>query len=786
MHVLSTLRASIHDAKTGTNSVPGSEKNQLALAIRDAGIPFASTPSLVDDVCSLLASRTKLCHICQSFSSQLSSWIRKPTFDELLQWPERDYAKDRMAALSDGYRLLPPERVDPTTPRPSNVFEHHKAARDLLKSAKNCRFCELLKLAIALDSNRSLGFPYDKTTTPLGEILVQYNSRSGGSDVANIIEGLKTSADAIYLMVEPYAMGGYIKSVGYKSALGNIRVIWQKPKRMLTEDTRAVVFTRLNIYTTHNNSALLPFISTRQPLHNSGSPDAMALIREWFSGCRSRHGECCRRTVSRQVIPEDELHVLPSRVIDVGLDNPNQDPHLVENQDKTVGQWVALSHCWGKEKNHPLKTTRRTLALHLKAIPMSSMPKTFRDAVAVCRSLGQRFLWIDSLCIVQDDEDEWEKESQLMGTVYEHAVLTLAASDAIDSTRGLFLERPYADIRFPSIQLLLLTAESDTGRQTALGSYSVGIDWRQEPFMIHLHPHWTPLARRGWCTQELILSRRVVHFLREGMLWVCRDKAEDENGQMVYGRLTERDWSTEWGKIILEHSQREFSFEKDRLRSLDGLAKELSKVKNNSCNTGEYFYGTWLADIPEYILWASYRAGKKNTRCPSWTWASCEGAVWFRFRDFDNLRQDDFSQCCKVLGVSKSTGVLTVEGKVADISHLILYPMRRNSTEDLMGQNSNVTYRQPLVQGYAVGSRREEPYGWIEFDDNRDALAMPEPILFVHLADGEYYTPPLIQHWGLILVKEAGSDSRYSRIGMGSLWDSELFAGLIASRVEII
>lgn len=263
MHVLSTLRASIHDAKTGTNSVPGSEKNQLALAIRDAGIPFASTPSLVDDVCSLLASRTKLCHICQSFSSQLSSWIRKPTFDELLQWPERDYAKDRMAALSDGYRLLPPERVDPTTPRPSNVFEHHKAARDLLKSAKNCRFCELLKLAIALDSNRSLGFPYDKTTTPLGEILVQYNSRSGGSDVANIIEGLKTSADAIYLMVEPYPMPGYIKSVGYKSALGNIRVIWQKPKRMLTEDTRAVVFTRLNIYTTHNSESLHSLLWSR-------------------------------------------------------------------------------------------------------------------------------------------------------------------------------------------------------------------------------------------------------------------------------------------------------------------------------------------------------------------------------------------------------------------------------------------------------------------------------------------------------------------------------------------
>lgn len=255
MHVLSTLRASIHDAKTVTNSGSGSNKSQLASPTRDARIPFTSTPSLVDDVCSLLASRTKLCHVCQSFSSQLSSWIRKPTFDELLQWPERDYAKYRMAALSDGYRLLPPERVDPTTPTPSNVFEHHRAARDLLKSAKNCRFCELLKLAIVLDSNRRRGFPYDKTTTPLGEILVQYKSRPGGPDVTNIIEGLRASEDSIYLMVEPYPMGGYIKSAGFKSALGNIRVIWQKPKRMLTGDTRAVVFTRLNIYTPHKSKS---------------------------------------------------------------------------------------------------------------------------------------------------------------------------------------------------------------------------------------------------------------------------------------------------------------------------------------------------------------------------------------------------------------------------------------------------------------------------------------------------------------------------------------------------
>lgn len=264
MHVLSTLRASIHDGKTVTNSYSGSDKNQLSLAIRDARIPFTSTSSLVDDVCSLLASRTKLCHVCQSFSSQLSEWLRKPTFDELLQWPERNFAKDRMAALSDGYRLLPPERVDPTAPLPSNAFKHHRAARDLLKSAKKCRFCELLKLAIVLDSNRRRGYPYDKTKTPLGEVLMQYNSGSGGSEVTNIIEGLRASEDAIYLMVEPYPMGGYIKSGFSKSVLGNIRVIWQKPKKMLTGEAQAVVFTRLSVFTTQNSKSFRGLLWSRR------------------------------------------------------------------------------------------------------------------------------------------------------------------------------------------------------------------------------------------------------------------------------------------------------------------------------------------------------------------------------------------------------------------------------------------------------------------------------------------------------------------------------------------
>ncbi|OAL42890.1 HET-domain-containing protein, partial [Pyrenochaeta sp. DS3sAY3a] len=314
---------------------------------------------------------------------------------------------------------------------------------------------------------------------------------------------------------------------------------------------------------------------------------------------------------------------LPTRVLDVGTPKSGDSVRLIVTAG-ACGYWVALSHCWGEKENHPLKTTRKNISEHLTRIDMSSLPKTFQDAVVTTRALGFRYLWIDSLCIVQDDEEEWRNESHKMATIYEHAVLTLAASAAKDSKQGLFVERPYGKIKYPSTQLPFIKRDPQTGENNTLGEYSISLDWRQEPFMEHMDPMFSPIYRRGWCTQEFILSRRIIHFLDEGMMWVCKERAVDETGHFVLAakRHSDPDWATEWHKIITDHSVRDFTFESDRLVSLDGLAREVAKAENNSCKLEEYFYGTWLSDVPESILWASYRAHDRETACPSWSWAS--------------------------------------------------------------------------------------------------------------------------------------------------------------------
>jgi hypothetical protein len=102
------------------------------------------------------------------------------------------------------------------------------------------------------------------------------------------------------------------------------------------------------------------------------------------------------------------------------------------------GHYLALSHCWGPSvSGERLITTKATLKSRLKSIPLSKMPSNFFDATIITRKLGYRYLWIDSLCIIQDSRGDWETESANMGNIYTNASLTLAAAAAKDSDGGM-------------------------------------------------------------------------------------------------------------------------------------------------------------------------------------------------------------------------------------------------------------------------------------------------------------------------------------------------------------
>jgi hypothetical protein len=120
--------------------------------------------------------------------------------------------------------------------------------------------------------------------------------------------------------------------------------------------------------------------------------------------------------------------------------NPKRDNHdlCLATTQNCFGKYMILSHCWGESQ--PLTTTSKTIRQRETNIAFDNLPKTFRDAVTVTRELGIRYLWIDCLCIIQGDKDDWELESSRMADVYSNSYLNIAATEAKDCNGGLFKE----------------------------------------------------------------------------------------------------------------------------------------------------------------------------------------------------------------------------------------------------------------------------------------------------------------------------------------------------------
>ncbi|PQE07156.1 Heterokaryon incompatibility protein [Rutstroemia sp. NJR-2017a BVV2] len=78
------------------------------------------------------------------------------------------------------------------------------------------------------------------------------------------------------------------------------------------------------------------------------------------------------------------------------------------------------------------ETTKDNIDCFKQALPMEELPQTFKDAITVTRQLGLQYIWIDSLCIIQHDQEDWFRESAKMGDIFESSSCTLAAVDALD------------------------------------------------------------------------------------------------------------------------------------------------------------------------------------------------------------------------------------------------------------------------------------------------------------------------------------------------------------------
>lgn len=170
------------------------------------------------------------------------------------------------------------------------------------------------------------------------------------------------------------------------------------------------------------------------------SEQTVQRLEEWLRSCIDRDGE----HIHCPYFNEAQAR-LPTRVIDVGTED-NGKVKLLVSSEHQVGKYIALSHCWGGKT--PVMTTTKNLQDHLQEI--SSLPQTFLEAALLTRVLGVRYLWIDSLCILQDSREDWEREAPLMASVYGNAYVTIAA-DVAKNTNAGFLTGSTRQLHMPKV-----------------------------------------------------------------------------------------------------------------------------------------------------------------------------------------------------------------------------------------------------------------------------------------------------------------------------------------------
>lgn len=320
-------------------------------------------------------------------------------------------------------------------------------------------------------------------------------------------------------------------------------------------------------------------------------------------------------------------------------------------------------------------TTTNDIDARKLGIPWTEIPKTFQDAVVYCLKLGIEYLWIDALCIIQDDDRDWQQQSAMMARIFQNSYITLAATAAQNDTSGCFSQA-------------VTTTRSHRIMDRSGGATPYFVRKKLE--------HWNtphragyeseyPLLTRGWVFQERLLSPRLIHFCSNELVWECADETNCECGGLVtgfdikkqftlstarsgevpgntkqpepdpldvaeqvrneitvrllsnrhyvaYGGVMRSRWVSDellekaiprnmevWHKIVEEYSSLKLSRQTDSLPALSGLAERMPT------HAGPYLAGLWTDTIRLDLLWRVDLVHKWSTRAsdpktPSWSW----------------------------------------------------------------------------------------------------------------------------------------------------------------------
>jgi hypothetical protein len=397
---------------------------------------------------------------------------------------------------------------------------------------------------------------------------------------------------------------------------------------------------------------------------STSSDTSLQLAKDWIQDCTTNHMACRSNETTK---------FMPTRLID--LDEDLFQPRLVNSCDMLEqAAFNTLSHCWGLQSDQRLELRASNISSMKIGIPLSQLPITFYQAMRLCKELGVRYLWIDALCIIQDSEEDWVRESAVMADIYQNAFCNIAATASANGTQGCFrqrepmlikpclvhLERPdivseepelrggfFGRVKERSIDALLKKLTISTpARVCQIKSKRDDLYYIIDPLLWDLEITDAPLNQRAWVVQERVFSLRTLHFGESQLFWSCKERRACESFPTGYEISTtppqhpdiartlplmsseERYFitcpspSAYWQKIVLEYSRCSLTKDSDKMVAFAALERSVRAMKNGE----ECLAGLWKGNFVHELLWdsrdtiipCSYLA-------PSWSWASIHG-----------------------------------------------------------------------------------------------------------------------------------------------------------------
>ncbi|WPB07049.1 uncharacterized protein RHO25_011709 [Cercospora beticola] len=338
-------------------------------------------------------------------------------------------------------------------------------------------------------------------------------------------------------------------------------------------------------------------------------------ISEWLKNCASLHKSC-----NDQQRNQDSTSAKIRLLVDANISGQESDI-----------RYVTLSHRWSNITKAGA-TTKATILERYQSLSLDEFPSHFKEAIALIRRLGFEHIWIDSLCIIQDSQDDWLQQASLMQRIYSRGVLNLAPLGELSNSDDV---RPSKNTE---VMGCILRVSDDDAASESL------ICWKPDNFDQTLRE--SVLYSRGWTFQERLLSTRTVHFGHQQYWECCSLRAsttfptgvdfpgtfsdnfvlrfKELSPDLPNKRMGAQDLHVLWCSLVRDYSRKTFTRSSDKLVAFRGIVERLEQVFPPALH--EYMHGLWSSCLPEQLLWGVEEDCNRGASCttvlPSWSWAS--------------------------------------------------------------------------------------------------------------------------------------------------------------------